>query len=42
MDDTDRIHGDHLIDRLPIVARAFLVSTPPTAALQIDVELRVD
>ena len=42
MDDTFRIDGEHLIDRLPSVARAFLVSTPPTAALQIDVELRVD
>ena len=42
MDDTFRIDGEHLIDRLPRVARAFPVSTPPTAALQIDVELRVD
>ena len=28
--------------RLPIVARAFPVSTPPIAAWQVDVELRVD
>ena len=42
MDDTFRIDGEHLIDRLPSVARAFPASTPPTAALQIDVELRFD
>ena len=42
MDDTFRTNGEHLIDKLPSVARAFPVSTPPTAALQIDVELRVD
>ena len=42
MDDTFRVDGEHLIDKLPSVARAFPVSTPPTAALQIDVELRVD
>ena len=42
MDDTFRIDGEHPIDWLPSVARAFPVSTPPTAALQIDVELRVD
>ena len=39
MDDTVRIDDEH---KLPNVARAFPVSTPPTAALQIDVELRVD
>ena len=45
MDDTFRIDDEHRIGtahRLPSVARAFLVSTPPIAALQIDVELRVD
>ena len=42
MDGTFRIDGEHLIDRLPSVARAFPVITPPTAALQIDAELRVD
>ena len=46
MDDTVRIDDDHLIlidgHRLPIVARAFPVSTPPIAAWQVDVELRVD
>ena len=46
MDDTVRIDDDHLIlldgQRLPIVARAFPVSTPPIAAGQVDVELRVD
>ena len=42
MGDTFRIDGEHLIDKLPSVARAFPVSTPPIAALQIDVELRVD
>ena len=41
MDNTFRIDGEHLIDRRPSVARAFPVSTPHTAALQIDVELRV-
>ena len=46
MDDTVRIDDDHLIlidgHRLSIVARAFPVSTPPIAAWQVDVELRVD
>ena len=41
MDDTFRIDGEHLIDKLPNVARAFPVSTPPIAALQVDVEQRV-
>ena len=42
MDDAFRVDGEHLIDRLPSVARACPASTPPAAALQIDVELRVD
>ena len=45
MDDTFRIDDEHRIGmahRLPSVARAFPVSTPPIAALQVDVELRVD
>ena len=46
MDDPVRIDDDHLIPinghKLPIVARAFPVSTPPIAAWQVDVELRVD
>ena len=46
MDDPVRIDDDHLIlidgHKLPIVARAFPVSTPPIAAWQVDVELRVD
>ena len=45
MDDAVRIDDDHRIGtthRLPIVARAFPVSTPPIAAWQVDVELRVD
>ena len=45
MDDTVRIDDDHRIGtahRLSIVARAFPVSTPPIAAGQVDVELRVD
>ena len=45
MDDAVRIDDDHCIgttQRLPIVARAFPVSTPPIAAGQVDVELRVD
>ena len=46
MDDPVRIDNDHLIpingDRLPVVALAFLASTPPSAAWEVDVELRVD
>ena len=45
MDDTFRIDDEHRIGtahRLPSVARAFPVSTPPIAALQVDVELLVD
>ena len=45
MDDTVRIDDDHRIGaahRLPSVARAFPVSTPPIAALHVAVELRVD
>ena len=45
MDDAVRIDDDHRIGtthRLPIAARAFPVSTPPIAARQVDVELRVD
>ena len=45
MDDTVRIDDDHRIGtahRLPSVARAFPASTPPIAALQVDVALRVD
>ena len=40
-----RIDDDRRIgttQRLPIVARAFPVSTPPIAVGQVDVELRVD
>ena len=45
LDDAVRIDDDHCIgttQRLPIVARAFPVSTPPIAVWQVDVELRVD
>ena len=49
MDDAVRIDDDRCIgttQRLPFVARAFPVSTPPIAAVQADVqadhELRVD
>ena len=45
MDGTVRIDDDHRIGtthRLPNVTRAFPVSTPPIAAGQVDVDLRVD
>ena len=45
VDDPVRIDDDHLIPinghRLPVVALAFLASTPPSAAWEVDVELRV-
>ena len=45
MDDAVRIDDEHRIGtahKLPNVARAFPASTPPIAAGQVDVELRVD
>ena len=44
-DEIFRIDGEQRIGTahtLPTVARAFPVSTPPIAALQVDVERRVD